>query len=229
MKNEIEQLQKSKKWDYLFLTFSFALIPVTIMALTFPPVIASQGQAHRIFYIHVPVAWVALYAPILASITGILYLLKKEEKYDIWSLVASRISLVFAIGVVVTGPIWASTEWGTYWNWKDSRLMSFFILFMALGGYFIVRTLTEDPSQKATYSAFMAILAAVTALLTWFAIRIITPDTHPTSIIKSMSPKIRITFWISVLGYHLLFLAMLRASLRQEKIHRIMQHLANRK
>ena len=211
------------KWshDIVFILFTLSLPLVTVLALVYPPVIASQGQAHRIFYIHVPVAWVALYAPALSAIFGMLYLLKRDEKFDIWSHANAKIAYLFAWGVVISGPLWASTEWGVYWNWKDSRLMSFFILLMALSGYFLVRHLTEDPRNRANFSAVMAVLSAVAALLTWYAIRIIEPDTHPTSVMDAMSPRIRTTFWVSVLGYHFLFLVFLRVAVRHEKMKRI--------
>lgn len=210
--------------DIVMAVFAFAVPVVTVMALYYPPVIVEQGQAHRIFYIHVPVAWVALYAPIIASVCGILYLIRREEKFDVWSLAAVRLAMVFGLGVVISGPLWAITEWGTYWNWKDSRLMSFFILLLCLGGYFLVRNLTEDHNKRAAYSSMMAIISAMAALLTWFAIRIIEPDTHPTSVLDAMSPRIGQTFWMSIIGYHFLFLLMLRMAVRHEWIVRIREY-----
>lgn len=207
--------------EVLFGLFAFLLVPLTIFAMTYPPPLPAQGQAHRIFYIHVPTAWVALYAPIIAAIAGVLYLKGRREAYDVWSLASTKLSFLFAVSVVLSGPIWASTEWGTYWNWKDERLMSFFVLLLCLLGYFLARHLTEDPERAALFGSIMAILAALAALLTWFAIRVTEPDTHPPSVLGGMSPKIRLTFWLSVLGYHLLFLSMLRLTVRHEWLQRI--------
>ncbi len=209
--------------EAIFVLFIIALPVVTLMALVYPPTIVSQGQAHRIFYIHVPIAWVALYAPLFSAVCGVIFLITGKERFDVWSLANARIAFLFALGVVISGPLWASTEWGTYWNWKDSRLMSFFILLLCLGGYFLVRFLTDDPRSRSRYSAMMALLAALAALLTWFAIRLIQPDTHPTSVLGTMSPRIRITFWVSVLGYHLFFWALLRLTIRQEYMRRVLE------
>ncbi len=206
--------------DLILAGCAWAFPAVILLALAYPPPLLSQGQAHRIFYIHVPTAWVALYAPLFSAVAGVLFLFKRTEVYDVWSLVNARLGLGFAVAVLISGPIWANIEWGTPWNWKDARLVSFFILSLSLGGYFLVRNLTENVALQSVYGAVMAVLSAVAALLTWFSIRLVTPDTHPTSVMGSMSPKIRLTFWLSVLGFHLLFWIFLRLGLRQEYLNR---------
>jgi len=205
--------------------FSFILIPVTIMALVYPPVIISQGQAHRIFYIHVPIAWVSMYSPIIGCIAGILFILTKKSIYDRINVTSMKVAFTFAIGVVISGPLWASTEWGTFWNWKDPRLMSFFVLLLTISSFFIVRNFTEDPQKKGTYSAIMTILATFASIFTWFSIRILTPDTHPGPILNTMSPKIKTTFWISVLGYHFFFLVIFYLTYQYEKIYELYQKI----
>jgi heme exporter protein C len=205
--------------------FSFILIPVTIMALVYPPVIISQGQAHRIFYIHVPIAWVSMYSPIIGCIAGILFILTKKSIYDRINLTSMKVAFTFAIGVVISGPLWASTEWGTFWNWKDPRLMSFFVLLLTISSFFIVRNFTEDPQKKGTYSAIMTILATFASIFTWFSIRILTPDTHPGPVLNTMSPKIKTTFWISVLGYHFFFLVIFYLTYQYEKIYELYQKI----
>ena len=214
--------------EIFFMILTLALPIVTYLALTYPPTIASQGQAHRIFYIHVPIAWVALYAPLFSAVAGLLFLFTRNEKFDVWSLVNARLAFLFALGVVISGPLWAVSEWGTYWNWKDKRLMTFFILLLCLGGYFMVRFLTDNERNRGVYGAVMAVISALASLMTWFAIRLIETDTHPGSVLGTMSPKIQQTFWISVLGYHLLFWVFLRISVRQENIRRFYESVISR-
>ncbi|MBI3394607.1 MAG: cytochrome c biogenesis protein CcsA [Spirochaetia bacterium] len=216
----MEKIRGGRVLDLIMIVPALAVPAVTILALIYPPVIVSQGQAHRIFYIHVPVAWVALYAPLVSALCGIAFLITRREMFDVWSLVNARIALLFALGVVISGPLWAATEWGTYWNGKDPRLMSFFVLVLCLGGYFLIRNLTDDETARTRYAAVMAVVSALSAVATWLAIRVVTPDTHPTSVMGTMAPEIRRTFWYSVLGYHLLFLFLLRWSLRAELIRR---------
>ena len=140
------------------------LAPTTLFILTYPPTLASQGLAHRIFYIHVPIAWVALYAPFFAAISSILYLYKNSIRYHIYSLANMKLAFVFSLCVVISGPIWAQTEWGTYWNWKDPRLISFAILLFMLSVYFITLQLSENLEQQARVGAVITILSALVAV-----------------------------------------------------------------
>ncbi len=199
---------------------SFGVSAGILTGLYYPPVIVAQGEAHRIFYIHVPIAWVALYSPAVGAISGILYIIRRSESLDTMVLVSMKLGFLFALGVVISGPLWASTEWGVYWNWKDSRLMSFFVLLLSMGGFFVIRIFTEDPRRQGLYSAIVAILCSAAAGLTWFAIRVTVPDTHPTSVLSSLSPKIRQSFWISVVGFHLFFLVLFFLTYRVEQLRK---------
>lgn len=204
----------------LLLVASFSVCGSILFGLYYPPVIVAQGEAHRIFYIHVPIAWVALYSPTIGAVAGLLFLFTRSDRMDTLVLVSMKLGFLFALGVVITGPIWASTEWGVYWNWKDTRLMSFFILLLSMGGFFLVRGFTEDPRRQSLYSAILAILCTGAAGLTWFAIRVTSPDTHPTSVLGAMSPRIRIAFWVGVVGFHVFFLVLFFLTYRFETLRK---------
>ena len=202
---------------WLLLLFIPVLPITTIYALLVPPVLLEQGQAHRIFYIHVPVAWVALYAPLIASVSGILYLVTRRQVFDRWNVVNARISVLFSLGVVISGPLWAYTAWGTFWNFSDPRLMSFFILLLCLGGYFLVRLFTDDVERRGIYSAVWAVIAAAASVFTWLAIRVLETDLHPGPVLKDMDERIASAFWWNVLAYHLLFWVLLVLGLQLER------------
>lgn len=214
-------ISKHNYWGWvLWVCGILSLLPVGYLVLTWPPTIASQGIAHRIFYFHVPTAWVALYAPLLSAVCALLYLYTRRELYDIWSLASARIAYLFSIAVLLSGPLWAITEWGTYWNWKDARLISFFILVLALSSYFLLSYLSQDVERERTIRALLSILAAVAAGLTWFAIRWIEPDTHPPAVLDKLGPRIRQSFWLAVLVWHFIFWSFLRLAIRHESLRR---------
>ncbi|EMY16032.1 cytochrome c assembly protein [Leptospira weilii str. Ecochallenge] len=100
------------------------------------------------FYFHVPVAWVALYGPIFSLVFAVLYLVRKESKWDLLSLSANQIALLFAVGVIFSGRIWALSAWGVPWDKTDARLQSFTVLFISLIAYFVFRILIADASKK---------------------------------------------------------------------------------
>lgn len=209
-------------WDALLFLLFFVGFPVAVLTgLYYPSVFLDQGTAHRIFYFHVPVAWVALYAPIISAVCGCLYLWKRRDHWDVLSYSANKVALLFAIGVLVSGRIWAKSAWGTPWDWTDARLQSFFALVLTLLAYFVLRMLIPEQKKKQLFSAFLSILCAVNAVITWGAIRWIdNPGNHPSSVLGKggMEPEMRIAFWSGVLAYHLLFLVIFRIVYRSAKI-----------
>jgi heme exporter protein C len=209
----------------LFICF-FPLSVIT--SLYYPNVILEQGLSHRIFYFHVSVAWVALYAPLFASIFGFIYLSKKDLKWDTLGYSMNIVSLLFSICVLFSGPIWAYSAWGVPWDWTDARLQSFFVLVLSLLSYFIIRSLINDSKKRAAVSAFFSILCALTAILTWGSIRWMeNPGNHPGSVLGKggMDPDMKLTFWLNVFSYHILFIVTFLILYRNEKIKNLLQYL----
>ncbi|PJZ69108.1 ABC transporter permease [Leptospira perolatii] len=208
-------------WDWILGLAFLGFFPFAVLlGLFYPSVILEQGISHRIFYFHVPVAWVALYGPMISSICAMIYLWKGDRVWDTLSFSANKISLLFAVGVLFSGPIWAYYAWGTPWDFTDARLQSFFVLVLSLISYFLLRNLVVQPNKKYVFSAFLSILCMVNAVLTWGAIRWVeNPGNHPESVLGKggMDPDMRISFWSGVLGYHLLFLVLYRMVYRLDK------------
>ena len=176
---------------------------------------------HRIFYFHVSVVWVVFYAPAFSSFFGIFYIIRKETNWDTLSYSMSKLSLIFSVMVLFSGPIWAYSAWGTPWDWTDARLQSFFILVVSLLSYFVFRSLITDLNKKAMYSSFLSVLCALNALLTWGAIRWVeNPGNHPGSVLGKggMDRDMKETFWINVLAYHILFLVLFLVIYRKDKL-----------
>ncbi|TGK35746.1 cytochrome c biogenesis protein CcsA [Leptospira andrefontaineae] len=216
-------------WDWILSLLFLSIFPLAVLlGLYYPNVILEQGISHRIFYFHVPVAWVALYGPGISSICAVAYLVTKNRTWDTLSLSANKISLLFAIGVLFSGPIWAYLAWGTPWDTTDARLNSFFVLVLSLVAYFLLRFLVLDQTKKYIFSAFLSLFCSVNAVLTWGAIRWMdNPGNHPSSVLgkKGMDPDMRISFWFGILAYHLLFLILYRIVYRLDKIKAVREEL----
>ncbi|HMV45716.1 MAG TPA: cytochrome c biogenesis protein CcsA [Leptospiraceae bacterium] len=205
----------------LFVLFVLFFPFAVILSLYYPNVILEQGLSHRIFYFHVSVAWVALYAPALSALFGLIYIVRKNPDWDTLSYSLNKLSLLFSILVLISGPIWAYSAWGTPWDWTDARLQSFFILVVSLLSYFVFRSLITDRNKKYLYSSFLSLLCALNALLTWGAIRWIeNPGNHPGSVLGrgGMDKDMKETFWVNVLAYHILFLILFLIIYRKEKL-----------
>lgn len=198
------------------------LMMVTYYSVHKAPVVLGVGLANCIFYFHVAVAWGALYGPGLLAIFGILYLIKRDPVWDRRGLAAAEVSLVFCLGVLISGPIWAKAAWNYYWDWNDFRLQTFFILTLLLAGYFLLRSLTDNPPRQARIGAVMGILAAANSLLVWLAIRLFRTETspHPGSFLeggKLSGEQLGVLFF-SAGVFSLLFVFLFRLALASVRV-----------
>ncbi len=190
----------------LFLLMSY----VIILAYIFPAPQQSLGEVSRIFYFHVPVAWVSVLAFLVSMANGIIYLKKRDLFYDIKSSSASQLGLLFAFLATVSGSIWAKVSWGAFWNW-DPRQVSIFILLLIYGAYFALRSAILENEKKAALSAVYSIIAFITVPFLVFIVPRVFESLHPaTSIVNEnlkiqMSARVSLVFFPSLLGFTLLF------------------------
>src|SRR5437016_3100722 len=82
----------------------------------------TMGFVQRIFYYHVPSAWITFLSAYLCAGGSIAYLFADSKKGDALAAAAAELTVVFGICVLVTGPLWARKAWGVWWVWKDVRL-----------------------------------------------------------------------------------------------------------
>lgn len=93
-------------------------------AVFFTPLELRQGAAQKIFYIHVPAAWIAFLAFALVAIASAVFLWIRDTHLDRFAESSAEVGVVFTTVVLITGPLWAKPIWGTYWAWWDVRLVS---------------------------------------------------------------------------------------------------------
>jgi heme exporter protein C len=188
----------------------------TYLALVFAPTEAVMGQVQRVFYFHIGTAWTALLGFLLAGIAGILYLATRDMKWDIVEVAAVEISLVFFLITIVLGSIWARPVWNTWWTW-DPRLTTAAITELIYVAYFMLRQGIEDPNRRARFGAVYAIVGAISAPITFFAIRLFR-TIHPVVIGSgdpgaegtfSMVGDMKVAFFFALFAFTVIFVDLL--------------------
>ena len=170
---------------------------------------AEQGDIQRVFYLHVPLAIVALCGFVAGGVFAIQYLRTRERSYDLKSYVAIHMSLIFAVGALVTGSIWARGEWGHWWLWDEPTLVAFLIVFLLYATYQPLRFSIEDPERQARYASVFAIVAGVFVPLNFTAVRTATEKTHPQTLTAGGMPaEVWLTFLVALAGMALLFVTL---------------------
>ena len=195
------------------LSIATAVTLVTAFALVFfyAPLDADQGFVQKIFYVHVPMAIVALGGFIWGGICGIAFLRTRDRKWDMRSYVAIHLSLMLGVGVLVTGAIWAKASWGHWWVWDEPTLVSFLIVFLLYACYQPLRFSIEDPDKQARYAAVFAIIAGAFVPLNFLAVRLAQSLAHPRVLSAtggSMPGSMRLTFLLALVGMVLLFVTL---------------------
>ena len=204
----------------------------TYLALIFAPEEIVMGQVQRIFYFHVATAWVGLLGFIAAGITGIIYLVTKDMKWDVYEVASVEISLVFFFITIVLGSIWARPIWNTWWTW-DPRLTTAAITELIYIAYFMLRQGLEDPERRARFGAVYTLVGAVSAPITFMAIRLFR-TIHPVVIGNSdpnatgsfdMSSGMLVAFFFALFTFTVIFVDLfwnrVRMGQLQDKVEQL--------
>ena len=175
-------------------------------ALFVAPTERSMGPIQRIFYFHAPSGMTSFVAFFICFIANILYLVKREPRWDWLGVSAAEVGVVFNTVVLVTGPIWARPVWGIWWTW-DARLTSTFVLFLLYVAFLLLRTLVEDRDRRAVVSAVFGIFAFLDVPLVYMSIRWWRTQ-HPQPVLfggpgSGLTPLMRVVFytcWVALLA-----------------------------
>ncbi len=186
------------------ITTAFALV------FFYAPTDADQGIIQKIFYVHVPMAIVALCGFIAGAIFAVMYLRTRDRRWDMRSYVTIHLSIVLAVGVLVTGSIWARASWGQWFVWDEPMLVVFLIVFLLYATYQPLRFSIEDPEKQARYASVFAITAGAFVPLCFGAVRMAENLTHPQAATMTTSGPASVsqTFLVSLIGMSLLFVTL---------------------
>ena len=207
--------------------FGKGLVPLSIatavalaaaLGLTFfyAPLDADQGFIQKIFYLHVPLAIVALVGFMAAAVFAVRHLQTGDRAWDLRSYVAVHLSIILAIAVLVTGSIWAKASWGHWWVWNEPTLVSFLIVFLLYCCYQPLRFAVEDGRRQARYASVFAIIGGTFVPLNFAAVRMAEAFTHPrvfTTAGAGLPAEMLVTFLVSLAAVALLFATLWKLEL----------------
>ncbi len=183
------------------------------------------GESSRIFYYHIPQAWICVIAFAMSMVFSIRYLMTKKIKEDDKASEAARLGFIFCLLATITGSIFAKVTWGSFWNW-DPRETSIFVLLLIYGAYFSLRGAVEVEEKRAALSAVYSIFAFVTVPFLIFVVPRLVPSLHPADSVVdqnlkfTMGPTIRMIFFSSLALFTALFLWMFDIGRRMHRVRR---------
>ena len=196
---------------------SVALI-IGAFALVFfyAPNDADQGFIQKIFYLHVPLAIVALVGFVVGGIFAIAHLRSGNSKWDAYSYVAIHMSVIFGVAVLITGSIWAKGSWGHWWVWDEPTLVSFLIVFLMYATYYPFRYAIEDRDRQARYASVFAITAGAFVPLNFMAVRMAESLVHPRTFATAnggLPGEMMLVFLCNLVAFGLLWVTLVKFEL----------------
>src|SRR3954447_2630213 len=195
---------------------STALIVLAFgLVFFYAPNEADQGFIQKIFYLHVPLAIVALGGFVAGGIHGIRYLRSGDRAHDLRSYVVIHQSLIFGAGALITGSIWARAAWGHWWLWDEPTLVSFLVVFLLYACYQPLRFSIEDSEKQARYAAVFSIVAGAFVPLNFIAVRMAQSLAHPRTLSSTdnLPGPMALTFLVSIVAMIALFTTLVKFEL----------------
>lgn len=178
---------------------------VILASFLYMPATQGLGESGRIIVYHVPAAWVAVLAYLMAMLNAVGYLRCKDLRFDRRAQANAELGTVFCVLATVTGAIWSRGAWGWYWNW-DPRQTSIAVLLMIYAAYFVLRGAVEDPERRANLAAAYSLLAFLTVPFLVFIVPRVYDSLHPDLInlenrTFDMDKRMLVVFLASVAGF----------------------------
>jgi heme exporter protein C len=197
-----------------FLRIVYILMPVSIlMSFLWAPAAEVHGEAGRLLYFHVPMAWVSTLAFIVSGVFSVMYLRgggKGMSGADGKAHISAGLGMLFAALATATGSGWSKMMRGAYWNW-DVRQTSIIYLMMIYLAYFALRAFLEKNHNRGRIASSYLVFAMATVPFFVFIAPRIMWSLHPETIIGSgnridLDPDILTTLIVSLVSYTLLYL-----------------------
>lgn len=199
--------------DALFALTTILMVVNLYLIFLWVPKEAVQGNVQRIFYLHLPVAWISYLAFFLVFIFSALHLRKRNGKWDRWAHSCAELGVVFTSVTIVSGIIWAKPIFGVWWTW-DARLTTTALLWLIYVGYLMVGAYSESPEKSSRLRAAVGILGFVVVPINYLSVYL-WDTVHVEPIIGGgeesfLSSEMYTTLMFSLFTFTLLFFVLLK-------------------
>ena len=213
-----------KSMVFTFIT-ALAMVVAFVLIAAYAPADKSMGVSQKIFYLHVPVAWVALLAFLVIFVCSIMYLVKGNVLYDNIARSSAKIGFMFNSLMLLTGSIWGKAVWGVWWTW-DPRLTTSLILWFIYLCYILVRNSSFEEERGAKFASVIGIIGfadipviAVSTTL-WQTL-------HPSELIfqGGLTVPMLVTLIICVIAFTLFYVLLMTITISIHKMEGLVSEM----
>ena len=191
-----------------------AMLAVSPMVIASADYESTMGLVQKIFYYHMPSAWIFLTASIVCGVASIRYLSTGDPRHDRTALAAGELVVVFGLLTLVTGPLWARKAWGTFWIW-DARTTSSLVSWMIACAYLILRRYGGPGSEKL--AAALALFGMANVPFIYISVNYWRTIHPATSVVPRLPFTMGFPLWFCVITFVLLFIVLMKLRVRVEE------------
>jgi len=179
-----------------------------------------QGDSVRIMYVHVPSAWIAMMAYSMIAVSGFISYVWRHPLADYLGRACALPGTAFTLLALVTGSLWGSVTWMTYWEW-DGRMTSFLVLLFIYIGYMSIWAVMEDKKRAARIAGLVAMVGAINLPIIKFSVDWWDDTLHQKATISSpgapgLGPEFLTPLLLMTVGFTCLFAWMVITSVMTE-------------
>src|SRR5688572_24166133 len=189
----------------------FAIAPLLIAQA---PYESTMGLVQKIFYVHLPSAWMFLLAAIVCGVASARYLFRGNPRADRLAWAAAELVVLFGALTLVTGPLWARKAWGVWWQW-DVRLTSSLMGWMVAIGYLLLRKYGGAGSDKL--AAGLALFGMANVPFIYISVNYWRTIHPTTNVVPTLPTSFGLPLWFSATAFLLLLVLLLRMRVRLEE------------
>lgn len=180
------------------------------LVFIYAPMETTMRAAQRIFYFHLPSAWLCYIGFIMCAGWSLRYLITQKSEHDALALASAEVGLAFGVIVLTTGPLWARAAWGVWWKWEP-RLTTMAILFLIFTCYWVIRSFGGDHAGIRKFGAVLAVLGAPNIFFVHIAVTRWRGD-HPNNV--GLEPEMRVVLYSCLLIFIIIFSLLVRLRYR---------------
>lgn len=221
MRSQADVYKNAAVPPWLALVTAAMVTAMLYLTFVWVPMEATMGVVQRVFYFHVPSAFVAFTAFLIGGVASIRFLASRDHRFDDLAVSANEVGLLFAVVNLVTGSLWAKPVWGVWWAW-DARLTTMLLLALIYVAYLILRQSIFEPTQRAVVGAVVSIFGMVDIPIVYMANQWWRTQ-HPAPVLSgdgALDPRMRFVLYFSFAALLFVFWCLVRMRRRIENLRR---------
>ena len=208
-----ETRRSSLARDGLLLAGAVLMMVTLYLVFMWVPTERTLGVSQRIFYFHVPLAWIGMVSIMVVAVASLMHLVTGKDRWDSLAYATAELGVVFATLIIVTGSIWAKPVWGVWWTW-DAKLTTTLILWFIYVGYLMVRSYGPAGGQGKRFASVIALIGAIDAPIIYLSTvwwRTAHPDLNigPLAESGSLDSRMAIALLVSTVTFTVLYVYLL--------------------